>query len=150
MFKLRIGLLVLSVSLIALSKNTGFCNNSVNKVNTTFLKALAQVESSNNPRAYNVSERAIGIYQIRKLYFIDALKFNPQLKKYKHKDCYRPAVARLVVTSYLTKYAPSGKYEDMARCHNGGLNWKKATGQKKKNLDKYWLKIKKELSKQSN
>lgn len=115
-----------------------------NKDFNKFLKALAMVESSNNPKAYNKSENAIGIYQIRKLYFIDAQRINPALQKYKHEDCYRPEVARLVVEAYLSKYSKQQTPEHWAKCHNGGLNYYKKTGRAKNNLEIYWGKINKQ------
>ena len=69
-----------------------------------FFKALGQVESGQNPKAYNKNENAIGIYQIRKLYFIDAQNFAPELRKYRHEDCFNEKISRKIVLAYLSKY----------------------------------------------
>lgn len=111
----------------------------VNQQFTTFLKVLGKVESSNNPRAFNKSENAIGIYQIRKLYFIDAQRINPELKKYKHEDCFNVEISKLVVKAYLSRYCKENNMESWARCHNSGPNWKN-----KFNLtNKYWARFEK-------
>ena len=108
-----------------------------------FFKALGQVESGQNPKAYNKNENAIGIYQIRKLYFIDAQNFAPELKKYRHEDCFNEKISRKIVLAYLSKYCKNGSFEDFARCHNLGPNWKN----KKHLIQKYWNRIKKKLDK---
>jgi len=41
----------------------------------SFLSAIAKVESNNNPKAFNSKELAVGKYQIRPKYFIDAKRF---------------------------------------------------------------------------
>lgn len=106
-----------------------------------FLAALGKVESDNNPAAYNAKENAVGIYQIREKYFIDAQTFDPALRKYKHKDCFRADIAKKVVIAYLSKYCKEKNFESWARLHNSGPAWSK----KKHLTDKYWLKIKAQL-----
>ena len=100
-------------------------------------RAMAAVESSNNPRAVNSKETALGIYQIRPMYFLDAgVQGN-------HTQVYDPAVARKVCERYFMRYEPkafaNNDIETLARLHNGGPNWRK------KDTDKYWNKIKKHL-----
>lgn len=104
-----------------------------------FLIVLGHVESSNNPKAYNKSENAIGIYQIRLLYFKDAQQFNPELKKYSHSDCFSPEISKMVVKVYVAHYVKSDAFEDFARCHNSGPQWKN----KKHLTNKYWARFKK-------
>lgn len=108
----------------------------------SFFNALAAVESSGNPKAYNKKEKAIGIYQIRPAYFADAQKANPELRKYRHDDCYRPEVAKKAVKAYMSRYCKGGTLEDMARAHNAGWNWKN----KKQLTNNYWQKVKKNLT----
>jgi hypothetical protein len=100
-------------------------------------RAMAQVESSGNPKAINAKETALGIYQIRPMYFLDAGVSGP------HTQVYDPAVARKVCERYFMRYEPkafaNNDIETLARLHNGGPNWRK------KNTDKYWNKIKKHL-----
>jgi len=107
-----------------------------------FLDVLGQVESSNNPKAYNKKEKALGIYQIRPQYFKDAQDFNPKLKNYTHKDCFNPLISAWVVKSYMRRWEPKAlkenDFETLARLHNGGCGFRNKTGQAKINLDKYW------------
>lgn len=105
----------------------------------SFLNALAKVESSNNPKAINKKENALGIYQIRPAYFKDAnVKGN-------HSQVFDPVFARRVCEAYFKKYEKkaldNGDFETLARCHNGGCGWRK----NKSATDKYWQKIKKTL-----
>ena len=101
-----------------------------------FLKILGKIESNNNPNAFNKKENAIGIYQIRPLYFKDAQKFDPRLKKYNHWHCFNLWVSQVAVISYLTHYCKTFTLEEMARIHNGGPN-----GYKKASTLKYWKKF---------
>jgi len=105
-----------------------------------FLNALAKVESSNNPKAINKKENALGIYQIRAMYFKDSGV------KAKHNDVFNPQIARKVVLNYFNKYEPNAvknnDFETLARLHNAGPNWRK----NKNNTNVYWNKIKKNLN----
>ena len=115
-----------------------------------YCEALAKVESSNNPRAYNANENAIGLYQIRAAYFKDAQAFDPDLKGYSHKDCFTPAVGKRVVWAYAARYEPSAlrkmDVEVLAKLHNGGVKWQDKDGRAKKNLEIYWAKVRKYLT----
>lgn len=115
-----------------------------------YCEALAKVESSNNARAYNATEKAIGLYQIRPAYFKDAQAFDPDLKSYSHKDCFTPAVGKRVVWAYAARYEPTAlrkmDTETLAKLHNGGVKWQDKDGRAKKNLEIYWAKIKKFLT----
>ena len=129
---------------LLLSVSTSLCSNFED-----FAASLAQVESSNNPKAYNSKEIAIGIYQIRPGYFKDAREFDRDLAKYKHSDCYNPLVAKRVIYSYFARYESkalkNGDWEALARAHNGGCGWRTKTGKVKSNLDNYWTKVSKNL-----
>jgi hypothetical protein len=107
-----------------------------------FFRALGEVESGNKATAYNKKENAIGIYQIRKLYFIDSAQ------PFNHKDCYNPKLARKVCEAYFKRYEPQayylGDFETLARLHNAGPAWAK----KKHLTNKYWGKVKKALDSQ--
>jgi soluble lytic murein transglycosylase-like protein len=75
---------------------------SINAANMdSFFAALAKVESSNNPRAINKREYALGIYQIRPAYFKDSRIGG------KHEDVYNPVIAKQVCLAYFRKYAPA-------------------------------------------
>lgn len=108
-----------------------------------FFRALGEVESSNNWRAYNKKENAIGVYQIRRLYFIDSNV------KGKHESCYNPKIARQVCENYFKRYEPrayrEGNWEVLAKLHNGGCSYKKKDAATQKKLEIYWQKVKKNL-----
>ena len=113
------------------------CVNAANM--DSFLNALAKVESSNNPKAINKKENALGIYQIRPAYFKDSnVKGN-------HEQVFDPVFARRVCEAYFKKYEKkafdNGDFETLARCHNGGCGWRK----NKSATNGYWQKIKKNL-----
>jgi hypothetical protein len=83
----------------------------------------------------NGQARALGSYQIHMAYFIDSGV------KGDYSQCADLAFSRKVVTAYLQRYAPkawaAGDCNVLFRTHNGGPAAMKATGQKKKNLDRY-------------
>lgn len=113
---------------------------SINAANMDdFFVALGKVESSNNPRAINKKENALGIYQIRLAYYKDSNVGG------KHTDVYNPVIAKQVVLAYFQRYEPkalkNNDFETLARCHNGGCGWRK----NKSLTDGYWNKIKKNL-----
>ena len=97
-----------------------------------FLAALAAVESGGDDAAVNEREDAHGRYQIRAAYLADANEYAGT--SYTLADCHDPAIARAVVTAYLTRYgnapARTGRLvtaRDLARIHNGGpRGWQKA------------------------
>jgi soluble lytic murein transglycosylase-like protein len=113
---------------------------SINAANLDPLfKAIANVESSNNPKAINKKENALGIYQIRAAYFKDSrVKGN-------HEQVFNPTFARSVCEAYFKRYAPEayakGDFESLARLHNSGPSFAK----RKSATDGYWQKIKKNL-----
>lgn len=123
-------------------------NNSVfgqNKVNNKdfdhFCKILAIVESGGKTNVIGDNGKAIGIFQIHYSYWKDATDFNKSIKG-KYEDCFNPEYAKRIVNSYLTRYCKSNNFEDMARCHNSGPDWKN----KKKLTDNYWKKFEKLLA----
>lgn len=106
------------------------------------LAAIATVESGNDSNAVGDGGKAIGAYQIHKVYWQDAVEFDKTLGG-SYQDCYDPDYARRVVLAYLKRYAPAGAtQETLARIHNGGPR-----GYLKKATLKYWAKVQKELLK---
>ncbi len=116
------------------------------------LPALAYVESGNNPKAVGDGGDAIGIYQIHRAYWQDAVDFDKTLGG-SYNDCFNPEYAERVVRAYLKRYAPTNAtVEQLARIHNGGCSILKKQHSKKAkdkkawdNTTKYWNKIKKEI-----
>ena len=113
------------------------CVNAANM--DSFLNALAKVESSNNPKAINKKENALGVYQIRAAYYKDSNVIG------KHTDVYNPVIAKKVVLAYFNRYEPkavlNNDFETLARLHNAGPNYRK----NKSSTNNYWSKIKKNL-----
>ncbi len=82
------------------------------------LDAIAKVESQSNPKAVGDGGRAIGSYQIHRLYWVDGTKFLDVDWTYDQaKD---PVKARAVVRAYLSHYGRGRSLLDKARIHNGG------------------------------
>lgn len=68
------------------------------------LRVIAQIESSNNPKAYNKRTRATGLYQITPICLKD---YNQSHKvEYSLIDMYDPKKARIVASWYLGKRIP--------------------------------------------
>lgn len=111
----------------------------------SFFKAISQVESGNNTNSFNKREGAIGIVQIRYLYFLDSQAFGKT--KYKHSDCYSEEISKIITFNYFLRYQNkhNWEFEKMAKIHNGGCNFAKKTGQAAKNLEIYWGKVSLEL-----
>ena len=111
-----------------------------------FAAALAKVESNNNPKAHNIREDARGLLQVRANYFKDAQKFDKELARFGHNDCFNKQVAIRVFYSYCSRYEPlalkNGDWETLARLHNAGWNWKA----KRSATNNYWRKVKKALT----
>lgn len=101
------------------------------------LNAIRQVESGGNDNAVGDKGKAIGPYQIHRVYWQDAVEYDKTLGG-TYADCYDPTYARRVVIAYLSRYAPkNATAEDLARIHNGGPR-----GHKKTATVKYWNKVK--------
>ena len=104
------------------------------------LSAIRTVESNNNPSAVGDDGNAIGVYQIWRNYWKDAVEYSNLQGKYV--DCYTASYADSVVRAYMKRYATKRRLgreptqEDIARIHNGGPN-----GYKKKATLKYWQKV---------
>lgn len=127
-----------------------FCQITVFSANfEQFKAALATVESNSNPKAYNKAENAIGIYQIRLLYFLDAQSFDKSLTKYSHKDCFNVEISNKVIEVYFLRYGfedlKNQNWKALAKLHNGGLNWRKKPAGAQKRLEIYWQKVCKAL-----
>ena len=107
-----------------------------------FLAAIRQVESHGNDKAVGDGGKAIGPYQIWRVYWQDATEFDKTIGG-SYNDCYNPAYAEKVVRAYMARYAPKGaSLEVMARIHNGGPR-----GHLKPATLAYWAKVQKELAK---
>jgi len=103
-----------------------------------FWGALHQIETGSALGAIiGDNGAALGPYQIHRAYFKDSKI------KGDYTQCADLAFSRKVVTAYLQRYAPKpwaageSGCEVLFRTHNGGPAAIRATGTKKKNLDRY-------------
>lgn len=124
------------------------------EVSEKLLRAIAQVESKGNDKAkgdYSKKTkeyRAIGKYQLWKIYIDDVNEFSK--KKFTYNDRWNAEKSKEIVIIYLKHYGrnyerKTGKKatnEVLSRIHNGGPK-----GWQKKATIKYWNKVRKELMK---
>ena len=101
---------------------------------------VAQVESNDNPCAYNAAEHAAGCMQIRPIMVKEAQRLGLNFTLDDRWDCEKSK--GLFVAMQIVKGRTNP--EEMARCWNGGGN-----GMKKQSTLSYWEAVKKEI-KQSN
>lgn len=117
-----------------------------------FLEAVKMVESSGKSNAVGDRGAALGAFQIHEGYFNDAKEYDKQnkgkfgLTDKSYKDCFNPNIAKQVVRAYLERYSAAnvkaGKWEILARQHNGGPNGHKVNATKV-----YWAKVQREMNK---
>lgn len=104
------------------------------------LDAIAKVESNHNPNAVGDDGKAIGVFQIHRVYWQDAVQHDPNIGGC-YEDCRDPEYARRIVIAYMDRYAPANASDEtLARIHNGGPR-----GHKKSATTKYWNKVKKAM-----
>ena len=109
------------------------------------LDAIEWVESKGDANEVGDDGRAIGAYQIWKIYVDDLNRikpirygYNQTINRFSYDDRLDPVKSREMVSIYLKHYG--GTVEEMARKHNGGPN-----GHKKESIKKYWDKVRKVL-----
>ena len=117
------------------------------------LDAIEWVESKGDANAVGDDGRAVGAYQLWKIYVDDVLRI-AKLGGGEGDHPYRwrqnKIMSRIMVMVYIRHYATEKRvgreptFEDMARIHNGGPN-----GYKKQSTKKYWEKVKKVLNERS-
>ena len=109
-------------------------------VSPSLLDAIRQVESSGNRHAVGDGGKAVGAYQLHKVYVDDVNRILGK-KTYTYDDRTNEAKSREMTRIYLTHYAKLYKLKDpiqISRLHNGG-----STGHKKQATLKYAQKIRK-------
>ena len=83
------------------------------------LDAIARIESHCDPSAVGDGGRALGVYQIHRVYWEeDGTEFLGV--DWPHRDAIDPRKARRIVKAYLLHYGKGKSLLDMARIHNGG------------------------------
>jgi len=87
--------------------------------------------------------KAIGPYQIHRVYWQDAVTFAPGLGG-DYQDCRRADYAERVIDAYMAKWVPdawaNGEAEVIARVHNGGPN-----GHENPRTQRYWERVRARL-----
>ena len=111
------------------------------------LSIIAQIESGNNPSAYNPKSHAIGLYQITPICLKEYNSFHKT--KYTEKDLYEPVINEKIASWYLNKRIPQMlkyyKYpatvENILICYNWGignfLKWKERKAELPKETKEY-------------
>ena len=102
------------------------------------LDAIEKVESGGDSSAVGDNGKAVGAYQIHKIYVDDVNRISG--KSFRYIDRKDKAKSRKMATIYLRHYGKGKTLIELARIHNGGPK-----GYKKKCTEKYAEKIKKVL-----
>ncbi len=82
------------------------------------LDAIARIESRGDPHAVGDGGRALGAYQIHRVYWQEGTKLLGV--DWPYRDAADPKKARRVVRAYLLHYGKGKGLVEMARIHNGG------------------------------
>ncbi len=106
----------------------------VDRVRKVF-DAVCQVESNGNTRAYNASEDAKGIAQIRPIMVKDVNRIVRQ-EMFKHNDAWDKESSYKMFRIYVRHYYPNGTPEIWARAWNGGPR-----GPHKSSTERYGKKV---------
>ena len=120
---------------------------SAAEVTADLVNAIATVESGGDSKAIGDGGKALGMFQLHKVYVQDVNRILKR-KAYTYEDRMNPKKSREMTIVYLKYYgwvyeSKTGKpatLEVLARIHNGGPN-----GWAKPATEKYWLKVKKAL-----
>lgn len=99
------------------------------------LNAIATVESNNNPTAVGDNGKAVGLFQIHKIY-VDDVNRILGYPAFAYADRLDPQKSRSMISVYLRHYGKNKSLDDMARIHNGGPR-----GYKKKSTLRYCQKV---------
>jgi len=125
---------------LMLSSSVAACQPNIDGL----LRAIATVESGNNPNAFNASENAAGLYQIRPIYLKDVNRIVGH-DEFTLADRYEPERAEQMVRIYFGHYGKGKSLEQLARIHNGGPR-----GDKKESTKSYWLKVQEVLNEKTS
>jgi hypothetical protein len=113
------------------------------------LDAISKVESNDNDDAVGDNGKALGRYQIWKIYWQDAVEKCSDLRRAGYECVQDKVYAERILVAYMLRYAKKAienkDFEKLSRIHNGG-----PTGHKKKATLPYWNKVNKILQGKSN
>ncbi len=108
------------------------------------LDAIRQVETggcADPANAVGDGGKALGPYQIHRVYWQDAVERDPSLvaNGETYANVRSQAYAERVILAYWSRYAKSWTAEELARIHNGGPSAMKP--KRKRFTDGYWAKV---------
>jgi len=86
------------------------------------LNCIQKVETGgckNPSAAIGDNGKAIGPFQIHKVYWQDAIEYDPSIGG-RYSDCTDVVYARKIVVAYLSRYATNWNIDTVAGVHNGG------------------------------
>lgn len=110
-----------------------------------WLDAIAQVESGGRDDAVGDGGKAIGRYQIWRVYWQDAVAHCPTLKDARYEDVTERVYAERVLVAYMLRYCAQAvadkDYERLSRVHNGGPR-----GHRKQATLGYWSRVSRALA----
>ena len=105
------------------------------------IKAIIQIESNGRVAAYNPSEDAVGVLQVRPI-MLREINRVVGYEKYKLSDRWDKMKSIAMFIDYQNYRNPNWDYELAARTWNGGH-----TGDTKYATISYWMKVKREIKK---
>lgn len=113
-----------------------------------FVRAIKFVESGHREGAIiGDNGKARGPLQIHFVCWKDAVSYNPTLTNPGYTSCSNLNYSIQIMTAYLNRYEQKAivtkDFERLARCWNGGPNWRI----KPHKTDKYWKKVHETLKK---
>lgn len=96
---------------------------------TVNMEKVAQIESSGDYRALNLSSGARGLYQMREIAWRDVQGHYPELKKYSYLDhVFDPEITEIfavkyfgILEKYLRHYGKEVNTENLLRCYHAGI-----------------------------
>lgn len=106
------------------------------------LDAIRQKETGGEADPANAigdGGKAIGPYQIHRVYWQDAIEHAPEIGG-TYADCRDAAYAERIILAYWERYAPAYDYETLARIHNGGPK-----GHRRRGTLPYWQGVERNL-----
>ena len=123
-------------------KNKETINETIQRLRPLFDALYERESSSGKDKRDGDDGKAIGPYQIWEVYYTDA-----EMTDGSYQDCLDKAYAERVIIRYWQRYARQalreGKYEVLARTHNGGPQ-----GATRRSTIKYWNDVQKILEDQ--
>ena len=110
-----------------------------------WLDAIAQVESGGRDDAVGDAGKAIGRYQIWRVYWQDAIEHCPTLRDARYEDVTERIYAERVLVAYMLRYCAQAvndkDYQRLSRVHNGGPR-----GHRKAATLGYWSRVSRALA----